>query len=110
MYYITKTLEIAAVHRLDVDYPTKCSRPHGHNYQIEIFCKAESLDKFGMVTDFGIIKAEVTDKLHHKDLNEVLGCNPTAENIARWICERVPNCYKVSVRETSDNIAVYVKD
>ena len=107
MYYVSKRFTIAASHRLEVDYPTKCSRLHGHNYEIEVFCKAPGLDANGMVVDFKTIKERVTDKLDHRDLNEVLPFNPTAENLARWICEQIPHCYKVIVKETSDNTAIY---
>ena len=110
MYYVSKKLEIAASHRLTTEPPTKCSRLHGHNYRVEIFCRSEELDANGMVTDFGLIKARVFDVLDHHDLNEVLPFNPTSENIARWICGQVPGCYKVSVQETSGNTAVYIKD
>ena len=107
MYYVSKRFTIAASHRLEVDYPTKCARLHGHNYEIEVFCKAPGLDANGMVVDFKTIKERVTDKLDHRDLNEVLPFNPTAENLARWICEQIPHCYKVIVKETSDNTAIY---
>ena len=110
MYYVSKKFEIAASHRLTTEPPTKCSRLHGHNYRVEIFCRSEELDANGMVTDFGLIKARVFDVLDHRDLNEVLPFNPTSENIARWICGQVPGCYKVSVQETSGNTAVYIKD
>jgi 6-pyruvoyltetrahydropterin/6-carboxytetrahydropterin synthase len=107
MYYVSKRFTLAASHRLEVDYPTKCSRLHGHNYEIEVFCKAAELDANGMVVDFKTIKERVSDKLDHRDLNEVLPFNPTAENLARWICDQIPHCYKVIVRETSDNTAIY---
>ena len=29
--------------------------------------------------------------------------------MARWICEQVPNAYKVVFQESEGNIAVYVK-
>ena len=107
MYYVSKRFTLAASHRLEVDYPTKCSRLHGHNYEIEVFCKAAELDANGMVVDFKTIKERVTDRLDHRNLNEVLPCNPTAENLARWICEQIPDCYKVIVKETEDNTATY---
>ncbi|MBQ6243088.1 MAG: 6-carboxytetrahydropterin synthase QueD [Bacteroidales bacterium] len=107
MYYVSKKIRIAASHHLVVDYPTKCARQHGHNYEIEVFCKAETLDANGMVVDFKTIKERVVDRLDHADLNEVLPFNPTAENLARWICDQIPGCYKVTVKETSDNTATY---
>ena len=107
MYYVSKKIRIAASHRLVVDYPTKCARPHGHNYEIEVFCKAPELDANGMVVDFKTIKERVTDVLDHRDLNEVLPFNPTAENIARWICDHVENAYRVEVWESEMNMAAY---
>lgn len=107
MYYVSKKIRIAASHHLEVDYPTKCARPHGHDYEIEVFCRAETLDRNGMVTDFKTIKERITDRIDHRNLNEVLPFNPTAENLACWICGQIPNCYRVIVRETSDNTAIY---
>ena len=107
MYYISKIIRFAASHHLVVDYPTKCAKPHGHNYEAEVFCAARELDANGMVVDFKLIKERVVDRLDHHDLNEVLPFNPTTENLARWICEQIPHCYKVTVRETSDNTATY---
>lgn len=107
MYYISKKIRVAASHHLVVDYATKCARPHGHNYEIEVFCKAPELDANGMVVDFKLIKERVIDRIDHRDLNEVLPFNPTAENLARWICGEIPHCYKVTVKETEDNTATY---
>lgn len=109
MYYISKRMEIAASHHLVLSRPTKCSRRHGHNYIVEVFCKAEELDADGMLVDFSVVREKVFDVLDHHDLNEVLPFNPTSENLARWICEQVPHCYKVSVQETKGNIAIYEK-
>ena len=63
-----------------------------------------------MVTDFSLVKNIVQDQLDHKVLNDVLPFNPTAENIACWICSQVPNCFKVEVQESEGNIAIYEKD
>ncbi len=110
MYYVTKRLEISASHRLDLDYPSKCTNLHGHNWIITVYCRSEELNSNGMVTDFTHIKQTVSDKLDHACLNDVLPFNPTAENIARWICDNVENCYRVDVQESEGNIASYEKD
>ena len=107
MYYITKRIEISAAHRLTLDYESKCTRLHGHNWIITVHCRAEELDANGMVTEFTHIKNVVTDKLDHTVLNEVVPFNPTAENLARWICEHIPHCYRVDVQESEGNVASY---
>lgn len=35
------------------------------------------------------------------------GLNPTAENMAKWLCDRIPHCIRVAVQETEGNTAVY---
>ena len=108
MYRIQKRLEISGSHRLNLDYESKCSNLHGHNWVINIFMHSEALDKNGMVYDFVVIKKEITDKLDHKHLNDVFDFNPTAENIAKWICDTLGDkCYKVSVQESEGNTAEY---
>lgn len=109
MYYICKKVEVSGSHHLLLNYKSKCAQLHGHNWQIEVFCKSEELDKNGMVVDFSTI-ADVVRQLDHHNINEVINGNPTSENMARWICERVPHCYKVSVQETSGNVATYEID
>lgn len=109
MYYISKRLEIAFSHRLRLDYESKCQRLHGHNAIVTVFCRSEELNENGMVVDFTHIKQSVADRLDHQNLNELFPFNPTAENLARWICEEIPNCYKVVFQESEGNIAVYVR-
>lgn len=106
MYYISKKIEVSGAHHLQLDYQSKCTQLHGHNWVIEVFCKAEQLNSNGMVVDFSHISS-VVKQLDHTCLNDLMDCNPTAENIARWICERVPHCYKVSVQESTGNTAMY---
>lgn len=109
MYTVTKRLEIAAAHRLSLNYESKCENLHGHNWIICVTCRREELDENGMVVDFKHISNMVKGKLDHAYLNDVIGGNPTAERIAKWICDNVPYCVKVSVQESEGNVAVYEK-
>ena len=68
-----------------------CNNPnyHGHNYELEVKVSGEIDPETGYVIDIkilkDIIKAEVTDRFDHKNLNEdtieFKNLNPTAENI-----------------------------
>lgn len=110
MYTIIKRMEISAAHQLKLSYPSKCENLHGHNWIITVFCRSKELNEDGMVIDFTHIKKAVHAKLDHRNLNEILSFNPTAENIAKWICDQIPSCFKVQVQESEGNIAIYEKD
>jgi 6-pyruvoyltetrahydropterin/6-carboxytetrahydropterin synthase len=103
-------MEISASHSLKLSYQSKCENLHGHNWIITIYCRSKELNEDGMVVDFTHVKEKVMSRLDHQNLNEVLPFNTTAENIARWVCEQVPYCYRVEVQESEGNIAVYEED
>lgn len=106
MYYIKKVIEIAGAHKLNLDYDSKCNNLHGHNWIITIYCCSEKLNKSGMVVDFTKIK-KIVNQLDHKNLNFIIK-QPTAENIAKWLCNKIDKCYRVDVEESKNNIATYV--
>ena len=113
MFIISKRMEVAGSHSLSLDYQSKCSNLHGHNWIITVWCRSEELDQNGMVIDFGHIKEKVHGQLDHKHINYVSGegKNPTAEYMAQWICDQVgPKCFKVEVQESEGNIAIYERD
>lgn len=110
MYYVKKRMEIAGAHQLKLPYESKCANLHGHNWIVTVYCKSKELTQYGMVVDFTHVKKMVHDKLDHQYLNEVIDFNPTAENMAKWICDNVQNCYKVEVQESEGNTATYEVD
>lgn len=117
MYYVSKRMEIAGAHHLDLPYESKCANIHGHNWIITVHCRAKELTKYGMIVDFKKVKEVVHGKLDHGFINEIIpNMNPTAENMAKWICDEVTKvcevgeCYKVTVQESEGNIATYEVD
>lgn len=115
-WQVSKRMEIAGSHHLSLSYGSPCTNIHGHNWIITVYCTATKLNRNGMVVDFSHIKKRIHDYLDHGDLNKLLpnDMNPTAENIAKWICEEVTDlcdnysyCYRVDVQESDGNIATY---
>ena len=45
MYEVKKRFEISAAHKLDLDYDSKCTNFHGHNWIIDVYLQSETLDK-----------------------------------------------------------------
>lgn len=93
----------------------KCRRMHGHSFRVQVIVEGEVSEERGYLMDFGEIKAatrEVEERLDHFVLNEVTGLeNPTAENLARWIWERLagrlPLLAEVVVHETCTSACHY---
>lgn len=113
---ISKTFTIDSAHKLPMVPPGhKCGQIHGHTFIIEIFVSGEVSDQTGWVIDFGDIKKSfqpIHDQLDHSYLNDIPGLeNPTSENIARWVWNRLsPNLQglsKISVKETPQSGCVY---
>lgn len=105
MYYLQKKFEVSSAHTLTLDYDSKCSTVHGHNWYITVYCKSEELNNNGMIIDFNDIK-NIVMKLDHKDINDFIA-QPTAENIAQFLCHSISFCYKVKVEESQNNIVTY---
>ena len=113
---VFKTFTFEAAHRLPNLPPEhKCFRMHGHSYRVELHVDGPLDEELGWVVDFGEIKRvfrPVLERLDHRVLNEVDGLeNPTSENLAVWIWDRVapelPGLSKVVVRETCTSGCVY---
>lgn len=101
----------------------KCNNPyyHGHNYELIVSVRGEIDPETGYVMDMkvlkDIIKQEVEEPFDHKNLNEQVEpfdrLNPTAENIAVVIWERIKARMdkhldlKVTLYETPRNFVEY---
>ena len=122
MYMIQTELEISAAHKLTLSYDSPCSKLHGHNWKIIVAFKSPCLNSNGMIVDFASVKNILKARFDHIYLNDVLSCNPTAENIAFEIARflndesgllerrKGARCCRVEVQETAGNLAVWQED
>ena len=101
----------------------KCNNPnyHGHNYDLEVMVTGEIDPESGYLIDMkdlsDLIKKEVLEPFDHKNLNldvkEFFQLNPTAENIAVVIYNKLRSQLdkkfelKIKLYETKRNIVIY---
>jgi 6-pyruvoyltetrahydropterin/6-carboxytetrahydropterin synthase len=113
---IYKDFNIEAAHRLpNVPEGHKCARLHGHSFQVRISVEGPVDEQTGWIMDFGDIKAAfapIYDQLDHHYLNDVVGLeNPTSENLALWIWQKLkpvlPELSCVTIKETCTSGCVY---
>ena len=104
MYELTVESAFEAAHRIE-NYPGKCARLHGHNWIVEAIVQGTELNELGILIDFKILKSElnkILDEFDHRYLNELENFskkNPTAENLAKEIFEKL-SASKIFVGET----------
>jgi 6-pyruvoyltetrahydropterin/6-carboxytetrahydropterin synthase len=121
MFELKVISNFAAAHQLRL-VAEKCENLHGHNWKIEVCVTGTKLNDAGVIIDFGIIKAivsEIIAELDHKFLNELewfKGLNPSSETIAMRIaqelCNRIDNpavrVSSVTAWESDDACAKYI--
>jgi 6-pyruvoyltetrahydropterin/6-carboxytetrahydropterin synthase len=123
MYELKIITQFSAAHRLENFYG-KCEALHGHNWKVEVFLAGEQLDEAGLLVDFGEIKARTNallEEIDHKYLNELEAFreqNPSSENLARYLFERLSadlnqdgvRVSRVNVWESDTACASYYRD
>lgn len=115
--FIEKELRFEAAHRLpNVPEGHKCHRLHGHSFRVTLRVAGPLDPHLGWVIDFaevGAAWAPLHELLDHRYLNEVDGLeNPTSENLARFIAERLEfpapsRLVSVTVHETCASRCIY---
>ena len=108
MYRVSKKISFCAAHCIEGHVtpdgkPGKCSRLHGHNYELGVTLQSNYLQPIGFVIDYyhvGLILKELENRWDHTNLNDdpmlytneygpegrtnqyLTDTNPTAERIA----------------------------
>jgi 6-pyruvoyltetrahydropterin/6-carboxytetrahydropterin synthase len=120
MYEIAVTSHFSGAHRLRYLHG-KCEELHGHNWKVEVSVVSNRLGKEGVVIDFGILKQKVEkilkslDHTYLNDLPHFSGIEPSSENIAKYIFDRLKselkghsvNLKKVTAWESETSCATY---
>ncbi len=123
MYELKIVTQFSAAHRL-ANFYGKCEALHGHNWKVEVCLTGDRLDEAGLVMDFGVVKArtkEILEEIDHKFLNELpafQSMNPSSENLARYLAERLAavlnregvRLSRVSVWESDTSCATFIAD
>ena len=119
MYEIKVKANFSSAHNLR-NYRGKCEHLHGHNWVVEAVFGYKKLDKDGMAIDFKDAKAilkNTIEELDHSYLNELKDfkvTNPTSENIARLIYDKIKRSFvevkSIAVWENESSCATYMPE
>ena len=94
VYEVTIKQSFSAAHMLN-EIGGTCEKLHGHNFVVEISICSIVLSEEGILIDFRILKQwadEILKEFDHKYLNDISyfkDTNPSSENIARYIYDRI---------------------
>jgi len=93
---ITKKFSFEAAHKL-INYTGPCKNLHGHTYFLKVTLGGQVDSRTGMVLDYAKVKEVVNQTLikrfDHSYINKFIK-NPTAENIVRWMWEKLAREFK----------------
>jgi 6-pyruvoyltetrahydropterin/6-carboxytetrahydropterin synthase len=112
MYYLTIEDSFASAHQLR-GYKGKCENLHGHNWKVILTVKGDILDDTGLLIDFHILKKrlkEVLEGVDHRNINEVPPfdeINPSSENLARYIYNKMEENLSDEGRVSMDEVTVW---
>jgi 6-pyruvoyltetrahydropterin/6-carboxytetrahydropterin synthase len=123
-FYEVKIIsDFSAAHNLR-NFRGKCENLHGHNWKVEVVLRGKELDESGVLVDFKEVKEATRELLrdvdHHylNDLPFFREHNPSSENIARYLFERLAQrlnndnrwLYRVSAWESADACATFMSE
>jgi len=115
-FEITKSFRFEAAHSLPhLCASHQCHRLHGHSYEVIVGVSGELVDHW--VQDYADVSAAVMPLikvLDHQNLNDILSCVTTAENLAAWFWRKLevklPLISRIEVRETPTSNVILTAD
>ncbi len=132
MFTIRKQFKMEYAHQLADSYSVACQTLHGHSAILEVFLTSKDITEDSMIVDFGKIKSfvnEYIDSFDHalilkdttpdeyvemlKKYNDpgrikLVPYNPTAEEMARDICQHIRKVLDVEW-DKSDTVKLAVR-
>jgi len=105
-YEITKSFRFEAAHSLyHLPESHQCHRLHGHSYEIIVGVSGSVIKEWVQdYAEISVVVMPIIQSLDHRNLNEILPCATTAENLASWIWKKIVNdlplLSRIEVRET----------
>lgn len=125
MYEVTVSAHFDSAHYLR-EYHGRCENLHGHRWQVEASVRSSQLNQIGLALDFTELKKalrETVAQFDHvclNDLPEFSSINPSSENIARVIFNKVTDrlheqglgfaVFSIKVYESPDAWVIYYGD
>lgn len=112
MYTLKLKHHFSAAHQLQNAYSKECNDSiHGHNWIVEVEIRVNRLIK-SMVIDFKRLKA-IINKLDHKHLNTILDFETSAENLSKYLRDKIVEELELineendEVRESSVKVTIW---
>lgn len=109
MYYSQKTFKITVSRNINYKETQENEDLGWHPLSVTVFCKAKTLNADKMVIDYREVEQMLEESLHGQFLNDRFSENPTLETLAKWVCDNVVPCYKVTV-SVNNMSATYEED
>ena len=120
MFEVTVNGRFVATHNLRLPDGSTEQR-HEHVWRVTVTYAGPELDNVGFLADFLVVRGRLEELLsavqdrHLNDLPAFAACNPSAENVARYLAEQLPGEFpgparlkSVAVEEEPGCVATYL--
>lgn len=81
------------------------------NWEVVIYCKGRTLNESDTLVDYDTIENFIYNIVGSLDgLNSIVDFPPTLENMAKWICEQIVQCYKIEINTVNKLSVTYEEE